>query len=507
MVPTRRIELRGGPPTAVLSDQPQAMGPTMAIEMRELASFDAIGLAEEVRRGRLAAAEVLETTIAAIDRLNPRLNAVISKLYDEAHEQIRRLDPQRPFAGVPFLAKDLFAEIGGTPLHEGSAFLQNRYRSSEDSELAARWREAGLVIVGKTNTPEFGLKPDCEPRLYGPTINPWAPGRTTGGSSGGSAAAVAARLVPMAHANDAGGSIRVPASCCGLFGLKPTRARNPMGPFYGDAGSGIVSEHAITRSVRDSALLLDVTARLELGEPYYAPRPETSFLSAASRPPGALRIGMVTEPGGDLAVESECLAACQAAGKLLEELGHRVEDAGFTHDAMAYHRRCVHIFSALTNWAIKDWSRRTGREISEGDFEPFTWFLYERGQKISSGDYLLIVQDMHRYTRDIARFFERFDVMLTPTMMMSPPELGYLSASKETIMEMVPRLTGYTFFTFIANGAGLPSASLPLHWTAQGLPVGVLATAAAGREELLFSLAAQVEAARPWATKVPPICA
>jgi amidase len=477
----------------------------MAIEMRELASFDAIGLAEEVRRGRLGAAEVLETTIAAIERLNPRLNAVIAKLYDEARAQISGLDAQRPFAGVPFFAKDLFAEICGTPLHEGSAFLQNRYRSSVDSELVARWREAGLVIVGKTNTPEFGLKPDCEPRLYGPTINPWAAERTTGGSSGGSAAAVAARLVPMAHANDAGGSIRVPASCCGLFGLKPTRARNPMGPFYGDAGSGIVSEHAVTRSVRDSALLLDVTARLRLGEPYYALPPETSFLSATSRPPRALRIGMVTEPGGDLRVHDDCLVACQAAAKLLEELGHEVEHARFTHDAIAYHRRCVHIFSALTSWAIKDWSRRTGKEIAEGDFEPFTWFLHERGEKISSGDYLLIVQDMHRHTRDITRFFERFDVMLTPTMMMPPPKLGYLSASKESIMEMVPRLTGFTFFTFIANGAGLPSASLPLHWNAEGFPIGVLTSAAAGREELLFSLAAQVEAVRPWATRIPPL--
>src|SRR5215472_15846133 len=253
----------------------------MTIEIRELARFDAIGLADEIRRGRLFASEVLEATISSIDHLNPRLNAVICELYDQARDQIRRLDPHLPFAGVPFLAKDLFAEIASTPLHEGSAFLQSRYRSSEDSELVARWREAGLVIVGKTNTPEFGLKPDCEPKIYGPTINPWAPRHTTGGSSGGSAAAVAARIVPMAHANDAGGSIRIPASCCGLFGLKPTRARNPMGPFYGDAGSGIVSEHAVTRSVRESALLLDVTASFRAGEPYYAPKPESSFLSAA----------------------------------------------------------------------------------------------------------------------------------------------------------------------------------------------------------------------------------
>lgn len=477
----------------------------MTVSLRELAKFDAIGLAEEIRRGRLFASEVLEATISAIDHLNPRLNAVICKLYDQARDQIRRLEPHRPFAGVPFLAKDLFAEIAGTPLHEGSAFLQNRYRSSEDSELVARWRDAGLVIVGKTNTPEFGLKPDCEPKIYGPTINPWAPQRTTGGSSGGSAAAVAARLVPMAHANDAGGSIRIPASCCGLFGLKPTRARNPMGPFYGDAGSGIVSEHAVTRSVRDSALLLDVTARLRAGEPYYAPKSESSFLAAAARPPGSLRIGVVTDIGGDYRTHGDCIDACQIAAKLLADLGHAVDTAKFTHEAVAYHRRCVHIFSAITSWAIKDWSRRTGREPSEQDFEPFTWFLYQRGEKISSGDYLLIIQDMQRYTRDIARFFERFDVMLTPTMMVPPPELGYLTVGKGNMLEAAKRMTRYTFFTFIANGAGLPSASLPLHWNAEGLPIGVLATGVAGSEGMLFSLAAQMEEAQPWLSRIPPI--
>jgi amidase len=479
----------------------------MAISAHELAQCDAIELADHVRRGRLSASELLEVSISAIDKLNSKLNAVVTKLYGEARAQVKHVRPDMPFCGVPFLAKDLFAEIAGTPLHEGSSFLQGHYCSPEDSDIVRRWRDAGLLLLGKTNTSEFGLKPDCEPKIHGPTVNPWAPERTTGGSSGGSASAVAARIVPMAHANDAGGSIRIPASCCGLFGLKPTRARNPLGPYYGDAGSGIVAEHAVTRSVRDSALLLDVTARLHAGEPYHAPMPSSSFLSATSRQPPSLRVGMVTHAGGDNEIHSDCLKACQHAAKLLASLGHAVDEAAFTHDPVAYHRRCVHIFSALTNWAIKDWARRTNRKPTDADFEPFTWFLYERGQQISSGDYLLIVQDMQRHTRDIVRFFDRFDVMLTPTMMVPPPRLGYLRADKDTIYQAVQRMMGYTMFCFIANGAGLPSASLPLYWNEQGFPIGVLATGKAGSEEVLFSLATQLERAQPWARRKPQICA
>ena len=479
----------------------------MTVCASEFARFDAMGLADEIRCKNISASEVLEASIAAIEALNPRLNAVICKLYAQARDQLTTSILEAPLYGVPFLAKDLFVEIVGTPLSEGSAFLRDHYTSMQDSELVKRWREAGLVLVGKTNTPEFGMKPDCEPKIFGCSINPWARGHTTGGSSGGSAAAVAARLVPMAHANDAGGSIRIPASCCGLFGLKPTRARNPLGPFYGDAGSGIVSEHAITRSVRDSALLLDLTSRLKPGEPYYAPKSKSTFLAATERDPRPLRVGLVTDGGGETATHKDCVEACRKAAKLLSDLGHFVEDAKFTHDAVAYHRRCVHIFAGIANWAVKDWARRLGRSISESDFEPFTWFLYERGQKIASGDYLLIVQDMQRHTRDIVRFFDQYDLMLTPTMMVPPPPLGYLNADKNTISQAAQRMISYTFFCFIANGAGLPSTSLPLHWNDEGLPIGVLVTGQCGSEELLFSLAAQVERATSWGAKAPKISA
>ena len=477
----------------------------MTVSVSDFARFDATDLAEQIRRKNISASEVLEASIAAIEVLNPRLNAVVCKLYAQARDQLAGSMPKAPLYGVPFLAKDLFVEIAGTPLSEGSAFLRDRHTSMEDSELVTRWREAGLVLVGKTNTPEFGMKPDCEPNIFGCSINPWAPERTTGGSSGGSAAAVAARLVPMAHANDAGGSIRIPASCCGLFGLKPTRARNPLGPLYGDAGSGIVSEHAITRSVRDSALLLDLTSRLNAGEPYYAPKPETTFVAATERDPRPLRVGLVIDGGGETATDNDCIDACRKAAALLSDLGHFVEDAKFTHDAVAYHRRCVHIFASIANWAVKDWARRLGKSISEAYFEPFTWFLYERGQKITSGDHLLIVQDMQRHTRDIVRFFDRYDVMLTPTMMVPPPPLGYLHADKTTISQAAQRMMSYTFYCFIANGAGLPSASLPLHWNDEGLPIGVLVTGRYGSEELLFSLAAQLERATSWSANAPKI--
>jgi amidase len=477
----------------------------MSITVREFAAFDATGLSEEIRRGSFSAIEVLDASIAAIEKLNPQLNAVICKLYAQARDQLKSQPPSLPLGGVPFLAKDLIAEIAGTPLHEGSAFLRDRYRSNVDSELVARWRAAGLLILGKTNTPELGVKPDCEPKIHGATVNPWAPGYTTGGSSGGSAAAVAARLVPVAHANDAGGSIRVPAACCGLFGLKPARGRNPLGPYYGDVANGIACEHAVSRTVRDSALLLDLTSRPVPGEPYHAPKPAFSFLAAAVRPPAHLRIGMITEAGGEDRTDGVCVEACRKAAHLLAELGHIVEETKFTHDALTYHRRCIQVFAALTNWAIKDWARRTGNEPTEDAFEPFTWFLHQRGGKLSSGDYLLIIQDMQRHARDVARFFDRFDVMLTPTMMVPPQRLGYLEVDRTNLAEAGRRMTQYTFFCFIANGTGLPSASLPLHWSADGLPIGVLATALS--EELLFSLSGQLEGASPWAARIPALCA
>jgi amidase len=293
----------------------------------EYASLDGMAQADLVRRGEVTAAELVEAAIGRIERLNPDLNAVIRPLFDDAREAAKGPLPEGPFSGVPFLLKDLLAEIAGVPLVEGSGFLDGHYVSGADCELVRRLKAAGLIIVGKTNTPEFGLLPTTEPRLTGPTRNPWDRGRTAGGSSGGSAAAVAAGLTAMAHANDGGGSIRIPASCCGVFGLKPTRGRNPLGPHYGDLMNGLVSEHAVTRSVRDSAALLDATRGPAVGDPYGAPPPARPYTDEVGQDPGKLRIALSLAPVTDSAVHPDCLAAVRETAALCADLGHEVEEA------------------------------------------------------------------------------------------------------------------------------------------------------------------------------------
>src|SRR3990167_7088504 len=287
--------------------------------MIDVASLDGIAQAALVRTKQVTPAELVEAAIERIERVNPQLNAVVTTLYEQARRAAAGTLPSGPFTGGPFLLQDLVAE--------GAAFVADRYTPAEDSELVRRLRRAGLVIVGKTNTPEFGILPTTEPRLFGPTRNPWARERTAGGSSGGSAAAVAAGLVPMAHGNDGGGSIRIPASCCGLFGLKPTRARNSLGPHYGDQFSGLVCEHALTRSVRDSAALLDATAGPDLGDPYVAPPPARPVRAAGGAPPGRPRAGLATGPAPGAPVHPDCAAAVREAAALCAALGHEVTEA------------------------------------------------------------------------------------------------------------------------------------------------------------------------------------
>ncbi len=292
----------------------------------ELAFMDACAQAELVRKKELQPIELVNAAIERIERLNPQLNAVVTSMFDLARDAARGKIPEGPFQGVPFLLKDLMAAYAGVPMSLGSALLKN-FIPDRDSELVARLKRAGLIVVGKTNTPEFGILPTTEPRLFGPCRNPWDTTRTTGGSSGGSSAAVASGLVPMAHANDGGGSIRIPASCCGLFGLKPTRARNPLGPNFGDVMSGIVCEHAVTRSVRDSAVLLDATSGPDLGDPYWAPPPARPFQQEVGVHPGKLRIAFSTEALDGVPVHADCREAVQRVAGLCEKLGHRVTEA------------------------------------------------------------------------------------------------------------------------------------------------------------------------------------
>ena len=472
--------------------------------MDELAFLDATAQADLVRRGEVKAGELVEAAIARIERLNPALNAVVTPMYELARAAATGPIPAGPFGGVPFLLKDLMAEYAGVPLTEGSAFLRDAYVSTEDSELVARYKRAGLIVLGKTNTAELGILPTAEPRLFGPARNPWDRGRTTGGSSGGAAAAVAAGLVPMAHANDGGGSIRIPAACCALFGLKPTRGRTPLGPHYGDMYGGLAAEHAVTRSVRDSAALLDATAGPAPGDPYWAPPPARPFLNEVGADPGRLRIAFATTSLTGAAVHPDCVAAVRDAAALCADLGHEVEEASPAVDGRTLGRGFASVWAAGTAWAIDDWARRTGRTPTAALFEPLTWALQERGRELSAATYLLTVQDLQRLSRTVARFFLDYDVWLTPTVAEPPLPLGAFDSPPEEPTRGLRRSGAFAPFTALCNCTGQPAMSVPLSWNGAGLPIGSHFAGRFGDEATLFRLAAQLEEARPWAERRPP---
>ena len=474
--------------------------------MDDLAFLDATALADLVRRKEVKAIELVDASIDRIERLNPSLNAVVTPMYDLARKAALSPLSEGPFAGVPFLLKDLLAEYGGAALIESSAFLRDHV-SEQDSELVSRFKRAGLIVVGKTNTPEFGILPTTEPRLFGPSRNPWDTTRTTGGSSGGSAAAVAAGLVPMAHGNDGGGSIRIPASCCGLFGLKPTRGRNPLGPHYGDMFTGLVAEHALTRSVRDSAALLDATSGPDLGDPYWAPLPARPFLQEVGAGPGRLRIALTTQAATGVAVHPDCVAAARDAAALCADLGHEVTEVTPAIDGQVVMQAFMTLWSAGCAWTVDDWARRTGRTPTPDLFEPLTWALREMGRQHSASAYLLALQDLQKVSRQVARFFLDYDVWLTPTLGEPPVPLGTFDSPPETPLQGLFRAAAFMPFTPICNITGQPGMSVPLYWNDDGLPVGSHFVGRFGDEAALFRLAAQLEQARPWASRRPPVSA
>jgi len=472
----------------------------------DLAGLDALAQAELVRRRQATPLELVDAAIARIDKANPAINAVVLPMYELARAEAARPPGDGPFAGVPFLLKDFLAEYAGVRFTEGTAYLRD-FVSDHDTELVARYRRAGLIVVGKTNTPELAVGPTTEPRLFGPTRNPWDPTRTAGGSSGGAAAAVAARMVPMAHGNDAGGSIRVPAACCGVFGLKPTRARNPLGPRYGDIMTGLVAEHALTLSVRDSAALLDATAGPDVGDPYSAPQPARPFRQEVGAPPGRLRIAFSTRPimGGE--VHADCVAAVHGAARLCAALGHDVVEAAPAVDGERLFRAFTGVLAAGFTWGIDDWQRRTGRAPTPELFEPFVWAFTGRGRELSAPDYLSLLQDLQQISRDIGRFFLAHDVWLTPTLGEPPVPLGTFRYEGGDPFAVRRRMAAFTPFTYVANVTGQPAMSVPLGETDGGLPVGTHWLGRFGDEATLFRLAAQLEAARPWAPRRPPLAA
>jgi amidase len=472
----------------------------------DLAFLDATAQAGLVRRGEVSPVELVDAAIERIERLNPTINAVVTPMYEQARAAATGELPDGPFTGVPFLLKDLLACYRGVPMTAGSAFLRD-FVPDHDSRLVARLRRAGLIILGKTNTPEFGLLPTCEPRLFGPSRNPWDTERTTGGSSGGSAAAVAAGLVPMAHGNDGGGSLRIPASCCGLFGLKPTRARNPLGPDFGDVMSGLVVEHALTRSVRDSAALLDATAGPDVGDPYCAPPPARPFLHEVGADPGRLRIAFTVGALTGTPVHPDCVAAVRDAAALCAGLGHDVVEAAPAVDAESVSQAFTTLFLAGHAALVDGLARVTGRHPTPDQFEPPTWAMLEFGRQIGASTYLLAVHALQRAARDVARFFFDHDVWLTPTLGEPPVPLGTFDPAPENPLQGLIRVSAFMPFTPICNATGQPAMSVPLFWSADGLPIGTHFVGRFGDEATLFRLAAQLEQARPWAARRPPVSA
>jgi amidase/6-aminohexanoate-cyclic-dimer hydrolase len=473
------------------------------MKLDEFARYDGLGLAALVRRGEVGAAEVLEAAVAAVEARNHEINAVVSRLYDQARAAIAAGLPAGPFTGVPYLLKDLGAHYRGAVTSYGGSLFKD-FVVDHDSEITARLKRAGLVIFGKTNTPELGLASSTEPRLFGPTRNPWRLSHSAGGSSGGSAAAVAAGMVPMAHATDGGGSIRIPASACGLFGLKPTRARNPMGPDQGEGWGGASVGHAVTRSVRDSAALLDATSGPDVGDPYWAPPPARPFLEEVGRDPGRLRIALTTTPWNGQPVDPECAEAARAAGRRCASLGHHVEEASPAVDAGALGAATLVIIGANLRVALEARAAALGRDLSESDVERVTWTRAMQGHAARAADYARAIGVVHRTGRRVAPFFQRFDALLTPTMCRPPHPLGVIDMMTTDEPAYTQAVLGTIAFTSLWNACGNPAMSVPLAWSRAGLPVGVQFVGRFGDEATLFRLAAQLETAQPWADRRPP---
>lgn len=468
----------------------------------EYESYDGLGLAELIRRGEVTPEEVLEAALERVAERNPKLGAVVIETFDRARATVGAGLPEGPFRGVPFLEKDLYAEMEGVPSTNGCALYRGLV-APRSSELVRRHERAGLVILGKSHSPEFGVTPSSESRLYGVTRNPWDPDRTPGGSSGGGAAAVAAGLVPLAHATDGGGSIRIPASCCGLFGLKPTRARNPVGPDVGEGWSGMSVGHAVTRSVRDSAALLDATQGADLGAPYWAPPPARSFQAEVESEPGRLRIALTTRTFNGAPTHPDCVGAAEEAARLCAELGHEVTEAAPDVEAEALSEAARVIVAANVRANLEERAAALGRAFGPDDVEPITWLLAQAAEGASATRYARALRVIHASGRRVARFFESQDVLLTPTLALPPPKLGRLSLSNPDLDDYLAHLLPAIGFCQLANAAGNPAMSVPLHWNEAGLPIGVQFAARFGDEATLFRLAGQLERARPWATRRP----
>jgi amidase len=469
----------------------------------ELAFMDATDLAALIRKKKIHPRELMDFTIARIEKINPKVNAVVTPIFGEAQKAASKPLSPAPFAGVPMLLKDLIASYKGVRMTFGTKNLEH-FTADHDSELVKRFKKAGFLILGKTNTPELGLLPTTEPRLLGPCRNPWDLNRTSGGSSGGSAAAVAAGIVPVAHGNDGGGSIRIPASCCGIFGLKPTRGRNPLGPDFGDLLNGLVCEHVLTRSVRDSAAVLDEVMGPDVGDPYYPPPPKRPFKKEVGRDPGRLKIAFWKKTFRGEPIAPECRKAVLDAAKLCSDLGHEVVEKAPRFDGEQLARAFTVIWAAGCASTIDGIAFIVGKPPSADQYETVTWGLYELGKKVTASEYLLAVQTLQRLCRDIGRFFVDVDLLMTTTLGEPPVPLGTFDSPADDPLKGWRRSAEFVPYTPVCNATGQPAMSVPLYWTKEGLPIGIHFMGRYGDEATLLRLAAQLEQARPWKDRRPP---
>lgn len=469
--------------------------------------LDASAQAGLIRDGDISSAELVELSIAQIEKLNPQVNAVIHEHFERARAQASGPLPDGPFRGVPILLKDLgCGHAQGDPIHWGTRFLRDAgYRAPSTSYLVEKLRAAGFVAVGRTNVPELGVWLTTEPDAYGPTRNPWDLARSCGGSSGGAAAAVASRMVPVAHAGDGGGSIRNPASQSGLVGLKPSRGRVSMGPMWGDSWAGMIAELAVTRSVRDAAAMLDVLAGPMPGDPFVLQRPARPYALEVGATPAPLRIGIL-KATHNVPVHAESIAAVDATARQLEALGHTlVESYPSVLTDGSIDTFAVPVIGAALALAIEQFEAAIGRKIGAADLDSDNWTVVEMGRGITATQYVAAVEAMQRYSRSVGAWWEDFDLLLSPTLPEPSPPIGELVPRPGKPLEGFLRSAQLTAFLVPFNVTGQPAISLPLHWSASGLPVGVQLVAGMGREDLLIRVAAQLEAAMPWAGRRPAL--
>lgn len=492
------------------------------ISEQDYLRHDALGLAELLARGEVSAAELLEAAIARAGQVNPRINALVIPMFEQARDRARG-PLSGPFAGVPFLIKDIIQDYAGVPATSGSRALLG-WKPPSHAAYTQRCLDAGLVIFGKTATPELALKGITESQAWGVTRNPWNLDHTPGGSSGGAAAAVAAGIVPMAGANDGGGSIRIPAACCGLFGLRPSRGRVPLGPRMGEAWEGASSDLVVSRSVRDSAAMLDALQGADIGAPFEIRPPERPYLQEVARDPGRLRIAFSTRSPIGTEVDPQCVAALQETARLLERLGHHVEEAEPEIDGLALARCYITMYMGNVAATVAEIVAETGAR--EADFETDTRTFALLGRALPAGDYVRIRRQWNDSARALGRFFTSHDLYLTPTLAAPPLRIGELElpawqrAAQKLVLGLragglllksgiVDQLARDSLakvpFTQLSNLTGTPSMSVPLQWTAQGLPLGSHFIAPFGEEARLLRLAAQLEQAQPWAQRRPAL--